>query len=70
LVPQLVGDLIPSIEATKWIFRITPVAGLAIQQTRLRFDTAIGPWAGLAVMCGYAAVALIAALWLLRRRDA
>jgi hypothetical protein len=46
------------------------VAGLAIQQTRLRFDTAIGPWAGLGVLCGYAAVALVAALWLLRRRDA
>jgi hypothetical protein len=70
LVPQIVGDLIPSIEAAKWMVRLTPVAGLEIQQSRLRFDTAIGPWAGLAVMCGYAAVALIAALWLLRRRDA
>jgi len=70
LVPQLAGDLIPSIEAAKWMVRLTPVAGLEIQQSRLRFDTAIGPWAGLAVLCGYAAVALLAALWMLRRRDA
>lgn len=70
LVPQLVAALVPSMDVAKWIYRSTPVAGQAIQQTRVRFDTAIGPWAGLAVLCGYAAVALVAALWLLRRRDA
>jgi hypothetical protein len=30
----------------------------------------ISPWAGLAVLAGYTAVALGAAAWLLRRRDA
>jgi uncharacterized membrane protein len=28
------------------------------------------PWAGLAVLCGYAALALVLAFYLLRRRDA
>jgi ABC-type transport system involved in multi-copper enzyme maturation permease subunit len=55
---------------TRWVQRLTPTAGLAIQQTRDRFDTAIGPWAGFGVLCAYAAVALGAAYWLLRRRDA
>jgi ABC-type transport system involved in multi-copper enzyme maturation permease subunit len=30
----------------------------------------ISPWAGLAVLAAYTAVALTAATWLLRRRDA
>jgi ABC-type transport system involved in multi-copper enzyme maturation permease subunit len=30
----------------------------------------VSPWAGLAVLAAYAAVALAAATWLLRRRDA
>ncbi len=30
----------------------------------------LAPWAGFAVLCGYAAVALVVALVLLRRRDA
>jgi ABC-type transport system involved in multi-copper enzyme maturation permease subunit len=63
---------VTSIDANTWINRITPVAGLAIQQTRVTFltDTAFGPWAGFAVLCGYAAVSLGTAFWLLKRRDA
>jgi ABC-2 type transport system permease protein len=34
---------------------------------RVRF---LSPWAGLAVLCGYAAVTLLAGAWLLARRDA
>jgi hypothetical protein len=30
----------------------------------------LAPWAGLAVLCGWAALALAAAAFLLRRRDA
>jgi ABC-type transport system involved in multi-copper enzyme maturation permease subunit len=69
LVPQLIaGNL--SLAAAKLINRATPLAGLAIQQTREQFDTPIAPWPGFAVLCGWAAVALGLAFWLLRRRDA
>jgi ABC-type transport system involved in multi-copper enzyme maturation permease subunit len=69
VVPQVVASVM-SVDATTWVQRITPIAGLAIQQTRHRPDTVIGPWVGFGVLCAYAAVALGLALWLLRRRDA
>jgi regulation of enolase protein 1 (concanavalin A-like superfamily) len=69
ILPQLILSNL-SLDAQKWVNRLSPMAGLAIQQTQHRFDTAIAPWAGFAVTCGYAAVALGAAFWLLRRRDA
>jgi ABC-type transport system involved in multi-copper enzyme maturation permease subunit len=65
-----------------WLLRITPAAGFALQQPYPRYPqvTAIysalsgyfplAPWAGLAVLCGWAAVALAGAAYLLRRRDA
>lgn len=61
LLPENVG---------MWVRRIGPEAGLAIQQTRDRADIAIGPWAGLGVLCAYVVVALLVAGWLLSRRDA
>jgi len=70
LVPQIVAAFVPSLSVQMWIDRLTPVAGLAIQHTRPRFDYAIGPWAGFAVLCAYAAAAMAAAMWLVRRRDA
>jgi ABC-2 type transport system permease protein len=46
-------------------------AGLSIQQTVDRPDNIpIGPWAGLLVVSAYAAVALVVALWAIRKRDA
>ena len=69
--------LIPSIESgglplsvANWLVRLTPAAGLAVQQTITRYDTAIAPLVGLGVMAAYAAVALGVATLLLRRRDA
>jgi ABC-type transport system involved in multi-copper enzyme maturation permease subunit len=65
-----------------WLMRFTPTAAFAIQATLPRSNLVIGaytppngyfpisPWAGLAVLAAYAAVALGAAMWLLRRRDA
>src|SRR5262249_31592595 len=70
VVPQIVGSVALSVDAAKGGGRLPPGAGLAIQQTRLRFDPAIGPWAGFAVLCAYAAAALVAAIVLVRRRDA
>ncbi len=69
VVPSIIGVFLP-LNAELWLNRTTPLAGLAMQQTRDRFDNAIGPWAGFGVLCAWAAVALGLAYWQLRRRDA
>jgi ABC-type transport system involved in multi-copper enzyme maturation permease subunit len=69
LVPQIVATGLPAAVAV-WVERVTPAAGFAIQQTVHRYDTAIAPLAGLAVLCGYTALALAVATWRLRRSDA
>jgi ABC-type transport system involved in multi-copper enzyme maturation permease subunit len=67
--------------ASEWLLRVTPAAGFAIQQSIPRYPQVsaaytppaylpLSPWAGFAVLCGYAAAAVAVALWLLRRRDA
>jgi ABC-type transport system involved in multi-copper enzyme maturation permease subunit len=68
--------------AARWLLRITPSAGFAIQQTIPQYPQVssaytpssgyypLAPWAGFAVLCGYAALALGVAIVLLRRRDA
>jgi len=67
---------------TQWLLRITPAAGFAIQQVYPRYSqvdasyTIVGgyyplpPWAGFAVLCAWAAAALVLAAVLIRRRDA
>ena len=54
-----------------WVQRLSPMmAGLSVQATVPRADSVpIGPWAGLGVTAAWAAVALVIALWLVRRRD-
>lgn len=69
LVPQIVASGMP-LSAAKWLERVTPAAGFAVQQSVHRYDTALGPWTGLAVLGGYAALALGLATWRLRGRDA
>lgn len=69
VVPQIVGPVV-SLNAELWLGRLTPVAGLAIQQTRERFDSAIAPWAGLGVLSAYAVDAMVFAIVRLRGRDA
>jgi ABC-type transport system involved in multi-copper enzyme maturation permease subunit len=69
VVPSILGAFLP-VTAQLWLNRATPLAGLALQQTRDRFDNAIGPWGGFGVLCAWAAVALGLAYWQLRRRDA
>lgn len=68
--------------ASEWLLRVTPAAGFAVQQTLPRYAQVISvyepstgyhplpPWAGFAVLCGYAAVAFVLAVTRLRRRDA
>jgi ABC-type transport system involved in multi-copper enzyme maturation permease subunit len=65
-----------------WLLRLTPAAGLAIEQSIPRYAQVttdlspvrgyypLSPWAGFAVLCLWAAAALALALVLLRRRDA
>lgn len=66
-----------------WLLRVTPAAGFAVQQSGPpSYDQVLsiytptfgyyplGPWAGLAVLCGYTLLALGVAVALLRRRDA
>jgi ABC-type transport system involved in multi-copper enzyme maturation permease subunit len=49
-------------------------AGLAIQLTKpagiIAGTVPVAPWTGFAVFCAYAAVALLAAFWVIGRRDA
>jgi ABC-type transport system involved in multi-copper enzyme maturation permease subunit len=65
-----------------WLTRVTPAAAFAVQQTLVPYHQVtsiytpyngyypLAPWAGLAVLCGYAVLALGLAAVLLRRRDA
>ena len=64
------------------MLRITPAAAFAVQQAMPQYSQVtalyspsagyfpLAPWAGFAVLCGWAALALALALVLLRRRDA
>jgi ABC-type transport system involved in multi-copper enzyme maturation permease subunit len=74
-------SVVGSAAVEEWMFRVTPVAAFAVQQAVPAYPQVIGqygppeyfplpPWAGLLVLCGYAAAALTVAYWLLRRRDA
>ncbi|MBO0819082.1 MAG: ABC transporter permease subunit, partial [Actinobacteria bacterium] len=76
-----VASVLPA-GAAEWLLRLTPAAGFAIQQSVPAYPQVVSlytpnqgyfplsPWAGFAVLCGYAAAALALAAWLLRRRDA
>jgi ABC-type transport system involved in multi-copper enzyme maturation permease subunit len=82
VLPYILGDtsvVDPSV--SEWMFRLTPVAAFAVEQSVPQYSQvagqygppeyfALAPWAGLAVLCGYAALALALAYVLLRRRDA
>jgi ABC-type transport system involved in multi-copper enzyme maturation permease subunit len=74
-------NIVPSGVAA-WLLRVTPAAGLAIQQSIPRYPQVttvvsavrgywpLSPYAGFAVLCLWAAAALGLAFVLLRRRDA
>jgi ABC-type transport system involved in multi-copper enzyme maturation permease subunit len=82
VLPYILGDTsVVSSGVSEWMFRVTPVAAFAVEQSVPQYQQvagqygppeyfALAPWAGLAVLCGYAAAALAVAYWLLRRRDA
>src|SRR5271166_985371 len=82
VLPYLLGvaSVLP-VSASDWLLRITPAAAFAIQQAAPQYPQVtalyspssgyfpLAPWAGLAVLCAYAALALGLAVVLLRRRD-
>jgi ABC-type transport system involved in multi-copper enzyme maturation permease subunit len=79
--PYIIGSAISG-SAEQWLFRLTPAAGFAVLGVLPRSPQVsypytlgngyypLGPWAGLAVICVYAALALGVAGFLVRRRDA
>jgi ABC-type transport system involved in multi-copper enzyme maturation permease subunit len=75
-----VAQVLPT-GASEWLLRVTPAAAFAVQQSIPAYPQVndqytppayfpLAPWAGFAVLCGYAALALGLATYLLRRRDA
>jgi ABC-type transport system involved in multi-copper enzyme maturation permease subunit len=83
VVPYIlsVASVLP-VGVLDWLLRITPAAAFAVQQAAPQYPQVtalyspgtgyfpLAPWAGLAVLCGWAALALGLAVVLLRRRDA
>jgi hypothetical protein len=69
LVLPLLADVLPA----SWGAHIVPYlpgdAGTAVMQVRPDPHT-LAPWTGFALFLGYVAVAVVAAVVLLRRRDA
>jgi hypothetical protein len=84
VLPYLLVAQIPFIPAgvTEWLTTVTPAAAFAVQQTVVPYDHVtsiytpyngyypLAPWAGFAVLAGYAVASLAVASFLLRRRDA
>jgi ABC-type transport system involved in multi-copper enzyme maturation permease subunit len=84
VLPYLLAVGLPvlPVSAADWLLRVTPAAGFSIQQTVQPYAQVaasytpgngyypLAPWAGFAVLCAWAALALAAAVVLLRRRDA
>jgi ABC-type transport system involved in multi-copper enzyme maturation permease subunit len=81
VLPYILGQFLSG-SAQEWLFRLTPAAGFDVLATLPRSAQVaypytfgngyypLAPWAGFAVLCLYAALALGVAAHLLRRRDA
>jgi ABC-type transport system involved in multi-copper enzyme maturation permease subunit len=84
ILPYLLAAAFPVLPtvAADWLLRVSPAAGFAIKQAIPAYPQVDGsytpfqgyfpltPWAGIAVSCAWAALALALAAFLLRRRDA
>lgn len=83
-VPYVLAVAIPVVPLTvaDWLMRVSPAAGFAVEQTVVAYPQVaevyspaygyfpLAPWAGFAVLCGWAALALAVAAVALNRRDA
>jgi hypothetical protein len=81
VLPYLLAalPLLPD-DVARWLLRLTPAAGFAVQQTLHQYRQVVAHyapsagyfplawWAGFAVLCGYAAVVLAVALFQRRQR--
>jgi ABC-type transport system involved in multi-copper enzyme maturation permease subunit len=82
VLPFLLSVTVLPTGVADWVLRLTPAAGFAIEQSIPNYPQVdsvtapaggaypLTPWAGFGVLCLYAAVALVLATILLRRRDA
>jgi ABC-type transport system involved in multi-copper enzyme maturation permease subunit len=82
VLPYFLAVTVLPATVAAWVLRLTPAAGFAIEQSIPRYPQVnaiyspvggyypLPAWAGFAVLCGYAGFALVAALVLIRRRDA
>jgi hypothetical protein len=82
MAPGVGGGPSSSSAAAEWLYRLTPAAGFSMlgllpRSALVSYPYTMGngyyplpPWAGLLVLCAYAAVALLAARIVLGRRDA
>jgi ABC-type transport system involved in multi-copper enzyme maturation permease subunit len=76
-----VASVLP-VGGADWLLRLTPAAGFAVQQSEPAYSQVttlyspgggfypLAPWAGFAVLCGFAALALAGAVVQIRKRDA
>ena len=81
VLPYIVGSALSG-SAQEWLFRLTPAAGFDVlgalpRSAQVAYPYTLGngyyplaPWAGLAVLCAWAVLALGVAAIVLRRRDA
>lgn len=81
IFPLVLAVILPTAPAD-WLLRYTPAAAFSLQTSTLRYPQVntgcipyhgcypLAPWTGFAVMCVWAVLALAAATFLLRRRDA
>jgi ABC-type transport system involved in multi-copper enzyme maturation permease subunit len=82
VLPYLLAMTVLPPDAGRWLLRVSPAAAFALQQAAPEYPQVanvytpsegyfpLPPWAGFAVLAGWAALALGAAAVLLRRRDA
>lgn len=82
VLPYLLAMTVLPAGPAQWLLRISPAAAFALQQAAPEYPQVanlytpangyfpLGPWAGFAVLAGWAALALGLAAFLFRRRDA
>lgn len=81
VLPFLLAVTVLPNSAANWVLRLTPAAGLAVEQSIPHYSQVayvaspaggqypLTPLEGFAVLCAWAAAALVLAVFLLRRRD-
>lgn len=75
VMPVILGSVLP-LAPCRWLMRLTPAGGLATWRSKPPTTELATPWSllspgeGLTVVGAYAAMSMLAAWWLLRKRDA